>query len=234
MDYLIILLGTLLVVIIVYMLYTNYFSSTTKLSGEIDMKDKTADITVDKLTKPDSTRYSYNIWIYVDKPVSGSRTIFDRANDLGLFLNGDTSTLEVRLYRRAGTANAVSADNAAYQLSNNLPLQKWVYVTVSVDNSTIDMYLDGKLVKSAIAERTTTGNKYHRPDATSPIKFGVNPGTYMTKFNRKLGPSDPQTTWSSYMEGSGSAMGLSSLANRYNINLAISKDNIISNTISLW
>ena len=39
MDYLIILLGTLLVVIIVYMLYTNYFSSTTQLSGEVDMKD---------------------------------------------------------------------------------------------------------------------------------------------------------------------------------------------------
>ena len=47
MDYLIILLGTLLVVIIVYMLYTNYFASTTQLSGEVDMKDKTADITVD-------------------------------------------------------------------------------------------------------------------------------------------------------------------------------------------
>lgn len=233
MNYLIVLLGTLLVVIIGYMLYTNYFSSTTKLSGEIDMKDKTADITVDKLTKPDSTRYSYNIWIYVDKPVSGSRTIFDRANDLGLFLNGDTSVLEVHLYRRAGSS-ANAADDAIYQLSNNLPLQKWVYVTVSVDNSTIDMYLDGKLVKSAIAERITTGNKSHTPDTTSPIKFGVNPGTYMTKFNRKLGPSDPQTAWSSYMEGSGSAMGLSSLANKYNINLAISKDNIISNTISLW
>ena len=234
MNYLIVLLGTLLVVIIVYMLYTNYFSSTTKLSGEIDMKDKTADITVDKLTKPDSTRYSYNIWIYVDKPVSGSRIIFDRPNDLGLFLNGDTSVLEVKLYRRAGTSTALEADNSVYQLSNNFPLQKWVYVTVSVDNSTIDMYLDGKLVKSAIAERTATGNKSHTPDTTSPIKFGVNPGTYMTKFNRKLGPSDPQTTWSSYMEGSGSAMGLSSLVNKYNINLAISKDNILSNTISLW
>ena len=233
MNYLIILLGTLLVVIIVYMLYTNYFSSTTQLSGEVDMKDKTANITVDKLTRPDSTRYSYNIWIYVDKPASESRTIFDRANDLGLFLNGDTSTLEVRLYRRYGST-AIADDNAVYQLSNNFPLQKWVYITISVDNSTIDMYLDGKLVKSAIAERTISGNKSHTPDATSPITFGVNPGTYMTKFNRKLAPSDPQTAWSSYMEGSGSNMGLGNLANRYNINLAISKDNIVSNTIPLW
>ena len=56
----------------------------------------------------------------------------------------------------------------------------------------------------------------------------------MTKFNRKLVPSDPQTAWSSYMEGSGSKLGLGNLANRYNINLAISKDNIISNTIPIW
>ena len=234
MEYLIILLGTLLVVIIVYMLYTNYFISTTQLSGEVDMKDKTADITVDKLTRPDATRYAYNIWIYVDKPLSGMRTIFNRANDLGLFLDGSTSTLGVKLYRRAGTANAVDADNAEYQLSNNFPLQRWVYITISVDNSTIDMYLDGKLVKSVVAETIQISNKSHTPDATSSITFGVNPGTYMTKFSRITIPSDPQTAWSSYMEGSGSKMGLGNLANRYNVNLAIMKDNLPSNTISLW
>ena len=236
MDYLIILLGTLLVVIIVYMLYTNYFASTNRLSGEVDMKDKTADITVDKLTRPDAARYAYSIWIYVDKPLSGARTIFNRANDLGLFLDGSTSTLGVKLYRRgvgSGTT-AVSADDASYQLSNNFPLQKWVYITISVDNSTIDMYLDGKLVKSVVVETIASGNKSHTPDATSPITFGINPGTYMTKFSRMTVPSDPQTAWSSYMEGSGSNLGLGNLANRYNINLAIMKDNLPSNTINLW
>ena len=96
------------------------------------------------------------------------------------------------------------------------------------------MYLDGKLVKSVVVETIASGNKAHTPDATSPITFGINPGTYMTKFNRMMVPSDPQTAWSSYMEGSGSKMGLGNLANRYNVNLAIMKDNLPSNTISLW
>jgi len=235
MTYLIVLLGTLLVVLIFYMLYSNYFSSTTQLSGEIDMKDKTADITVDKLTRPDATRYSYNIWLYVDKPLSGSNTIFNRVNDLGLFLDGNTSTLSVRVHRRgAGTSTALLEDDTPYQLSNNFPLQKWVYVTISVDNSAIDMYLDGKLIKSVITERIADGNKTHRPDDAASIKFGVNPGTYMSKFNRKLVTSDPQTVWSSYMEGSGSSMGIGKLSNRYNVNLSIAKDNIISNTIPIW
>ena len=225
MDFLVIFLAILLIVVIFYMVYTK--SDNTKSKIEVDMSAQLADITTDKLVKPDAVSYTYKVWLYVDKPISSTAFIFARDKDLTLKLNGTTSVLSVT------TKHASSAD-ITHMITNNFPLQKWVYVVISVDNATIDMYLDGKLVKSAIAERTTTGNKYHRPDATSPIKFGVNPGTYMTKFNRKLGPSDPQTTWSSYMEGSGSAMGLSSLANRYNINLAISKDNIISNTISLW
>ena len=232
MDYLIVFLGTLLVVIIVYMLYTNYFSSTTQLSGEIDMKDKPADITVDKLTRPDASRYAYNIWIYIDKPLSSTAAspskIFDRANDLGLFLDGNTSNLTLRLHRGRNTP----ANDVTYQLSNNFPLQKWVYITISVDNSMIDMYLDGKLVKSVIAEAISTVS--HRPDAVSGITFGLNPGAYMTKFNRTLTPSDPQTAWSTYMDGSGSKMGLGNLANRYNVDLSIMKDSLNVNTIPLW
>ena len=69
---------------------------------------------------------------------------------------------------------------------------------------------------------------------TSPIVFGVLPGTYMTKFSRVLSPSDPQTAWGLYMEGSGSKRGLSNLASRYNVNLSLMKDNVLANSFSLW
>ena len=230
----IILLATLLIVVIAYMITTS-ISSTTSISKEVDMKDKTADISASSLTRPDATRYSYNLWVYMDKPVAGSSAtqIFNRANDLGLFINGPTSTLTLKLYRRVAPGNAgnASGDQVSYQITNNFPLQKWVFVTVSVDNSTIDMYLDGKLVKSVV---DTTDTKHHSPDATAPITFGVIPGTYMTKFSRVLSPSDPQTAWGLYMDGSGSKRGLGNLANRYNVNLSLMKDNVLANSISLW
>ena len=233
MDYIVILLATLLVVIIAYMLSVSYFSSTTKLSGEIDMKDKTADIVSEKLTRPDATRYSYNIWLYLDKPIGGSESmIFNRANDLGLVLNGTTSVMSVRLYRRSTLTNSQPKD---IQISNNFPLQKWVLVTISVDNSTIDIYLDGKLIKSIVDNKDSASPfSSHIADAVSSITFGQIPGAYMTKFSRTLSPTDPQTAWNLYMEGSGSKKGLASLVNRYNVNVAILKDNNPLNVIPLW
>ena len=224
MDYMIILLATVLIVVIAYMITTS-LSSTTAISKEVDMKDKTADISASTLTRPDATRYAYNVWVYMDKPIDGASDvpIFNRMSDLGLFINGSTSTLTLKLYRKSETV--------PYQITNNFPLQKWTLVTVSVDNATIDMYLDGKLVKSI---RDAAGPNRHLPDGTSPIVFGVLPGTYMTRFSRVLSPSDPQTAWSLYMEGSGSKRGISSLLNRYNVNLSIMKDNVLANTVSLW
>jgi hypothetical protein len=224
MDYKIILLATLLIVVIAYMISTS-ISGTTAISKEIDMKDKTADIAASSLTRPDATRYAYNIWVYMDKPLDGTSDvpIFNRTNDLGLFINGSTSTLTLKLHRKNETV--------PYQITNNFPLQKWTFVTVSVDNSTIDMYLDGKLVKSV---RDAAGPNRHLPDGASPIVFGVLPGTYMTRFSRVVSPSDPQTAWNLYMEGSGSKKGLGSLVNRYNVNLSIMKDNVLANSVSLW
>jgi hypothetical protein len=220
MDYMIILLATILIVVIAYMISTAV-SSTTSISKEVDMKDKTADISASSLTRPDATRYAYNVWLYMDKPINGSTSIFSRTRDLGLIINGNTSTLSLQLYRKNTTTT--------YQITNNFPLQKWVFVTVSVDNSTIDMYLDGKLVKSVI---DVSDANSHAPDGTSPITFGVLPGTYMMKFSRVLAPSDPQTTWGLYMEGSGSIRG--NLVNRYNVNLSVMKDNVLANSLSLF
>jgi hypothetical protein len=195
------------------------------------MKDQPAAITASSLTRPDATRYAYNLWIYMDQPIPGEKIIFDRAKDLGLFIDGSTSVLSLKLYRRANISSPTT-DTKTYQITNNFPLQKWVFITISVDNATIDMYLDGKLAKSITD--TVVDNKRHIPDGESQIIFGSITGTYLTKFSRVAAPSDPQTAWNLYMEGSGSKMGLSNIANRYNVNLAILKDNVMANTIPLW
>jgi hypothetical protein len=167
----------------------------------------------------------------MDNQVSGRKQIFKRKNDLGLFIDGTTSTLSMKLYRRKGNNN--TSNTTLYQISNNFPLQKWTLITISIDNSTIDMYLDGKLVKSVI-DPVGTGGIKHSPDNTSSISFGVIPGTYMSKFSRVLSPSNPQTAWSLYMEGSGSDKGLANLVNRYNMNISLMRDNAVARSISLF
>ena len=232
MNFLVILLSVLLIVVIIYMIYTSIYG-TTLISKEVDMKDKIADINASSLTKPDAVRYSYNVWIYMDNQVSGEKQIFKRENDLGLFIDGTTSKLSMKLYRRIGTTNSLNNHDTSYQISNNFPLQKWTLITISIDNSTIDMYLDGKLVKSVI-DPVGIGGMKHSPDNTSNISFGVIPGTYMSKFSRVLSPSNPQTAWNLYMEGSGSDKGLANLVNRYNMNISLMRDNAVARSISLF
>ena len=57
-----------------------------------------------------------------------------------------------------------------YDITNNFPLQKWTCILVSVDNKIIDVYLDGKLVKSI--ENKTTINS----DASQGIGLKENYG----------------------------------------------------------
>ena len=234
MNFLVILLSVILIIVIVYMIYTSIYG-TTLISKEVDMKDKIADISASSLTKPDAVRYTYNVWIYMDKPIQNntSTQIFDRINDLGLFIDGTTSTLSMKLHRRINTNTSSSSHDMEYQISNNFPLQKWTLITISIDNSTIDMYLDGKLVKSVI-DTVGIGGMKHSPDNTSNISFGIISGTYMSKFSRVLSPSNPQTAWNSYMEGSGSDKGLANLVNRYNMNISLMRDNAVTRSISLF
>ena len=219
MNNLVVFLSVLLVVVIFYMIYSQYISTNIETKIELDMSSQLAEIASSSLVKPDAVVYTYKVWIYVNRPIGHSSFIFKRDKDLSLDLNGVTSVLSL-------TTKHTPADDKTHMITNNFPLQKWVYVVISVDNSTIDMYLDGKLVKSVVDQ--------HLPDRESPITFGVNTGVFMSKFNRVLGASNPQTVWSEYLSGSGSAIGISSLANKYNINVNVLKDNVLAKSVSLW
>ena len=221
MDLLLLFLGVLLIVVIFYMIYTNYMSSSIESKVEVDMEAALTPIPVDKIVKPDAPSYTYKAWLYVDNRTATADTpIFSRANDLSLTLNRSTSTLKVI------TKTAANVEQVQHQLTSNFPLQKWVYVVISVDGSVIDMYLDGKLVKSV--------KDTPHPDSTSTITFDVNPGIYMSKFNRVVKATNPQTVWSEYLSGSGSSFGLSNLASEYSVNLTLLENNILSKSVTLW
>jgi hypothetical protein len=192
---------------------------------EVDMGAQLTAIAVDKIVKPDAVSYTYKAWLYVDNRQTTDntdKTIFNRDEDLALTLNRSTSTLKLTIKRPTVTPTT----DTTHTITTNFPLQKWVYVVISVDGSTIDMYLDGKLVKSV--KDTHTVNK----DKT--ITFEKNDGMYMSKFNRVVKATNPQTVWSEYLSGSGSSFGLSSLASEYSVNLTLLENNIISKSVSLW
>jgi hypothetical protein len=59
-----------------------------------------------------------------------------------LYLDTTAPTLYCKLSGLGNNANPV------IKVTENFPIQKWVYVVISVDSQIADCYLDGKLIKS--------------------------------------------------------------------------------------
>ena len=124
-----------------------------------------------------------------------------------------TPSLKLDYVTTAADANA----SKTVTITDNFPLQTWQHITISVDNSYIDVYLNGKLVKS-IKDTIKT------PSLTSPIDFSATPfKTYLAKFNRTITPTDPQTAWNNYLAGNGENP-LKNLIGNYGVSMAFKKD----------
>jgi hypothetical protein len=125
-------------------------------------------------------------------------------------------------------------------ITDNFPLQKWVYIIVSVDNQFVDVYLNGKLIQSMRFFSIVQNNSVNTisipsvpPDATTLLYLGNSGLTppftgwdaQISQFYQwSSGPMDPQTAWKNYLKGNGSSF-LSNYLGNYNLNLQLISNN---------
>jgi hypothetical protein len=102
----------------------------------------------------------------------------------------------------------------------NVPIQKWVNLFFSVYGRTLDVYIDGKLVRTGIlpgtAKITPTANIYLTPNG------GFNGWT--SKLQYWNNASNPQMAWDTYMKGYGAGL-FSNLFGKYKVKVALLTDN---------
>lgn len=222
-----IILGVLLVLVIVYMIFQSYFSGKTALTNQIRYDSNPPEIESSKIAAPDALRFSYTIWVYVNNwNTSYKKVIFNRKNETKLYLDATQSKLICEI--GGDTVNSIT-------VTNNFPIQKWVCITLSLDEKIVDLYLDGKLVKSVQTNGLGSTDTY----SNEPIKFtgqdngeGNWDGTF-SKFERRPDVTDPHGAWEKYMEGNGGST-LSRALGNYNVNLSILKDNVATSEFTLF
>jgi len=254
-----IILGTVLVVLIVYMLFQSYFDGEQKLVSQTLLTNAPAD--TDEISKPNQSNFSYGVWIYVSQWIApgddittsdgeAERRIFARNDELGLYLETNGS-LTVRLsdmnlpgiITKPGVATgdpAVDAvENENYTkivLTNNFPLQKWVHVGLVVDGKKFDGYIDGKMVKSIGLTHTIKPAIKDDGKAEKKLMFGTDNSMaeklMIAEHKRRTYPMDPKAMWDLYMAGNG-VNGLTKAASEMNVNLSILKDGVVSSKFSL-
>jgi hypothetical protein len=207
----------ILIVIIVFLVYYLYRASskTVNMSTQLyNLNKGVTTVSSDSLTNPNSQRFSYSAWVFVNTWNNNSeKLIYYVGNDTtrihGLALGRDRPTLATFVY------------NEMIPITQNFPIQKWVYVVVSVDSQTVDCYLDGKLVASRQLRNITT-----IPSAYS-VKIGqTQMDAYVTGFKYDSKPMNPQQVWANYMAGNGYAGG------KYGMSISITKDDAVISQIS--
>jgi hypothetical protein len=188
----------LIIVILVIVLYLVYYVSASS-QVLLDLNKTNAPITTDDILKPTSTSFTYSMWVYVNNWTTGSSKVICNAyvaNDAGrrfkLYLDNNKPILNVDIL----TTDTGASPIKTVQITNNFPIQRWVYIAVSVEGPIVDCYLDGKLVKS---QQLTYLPKM---DGSYTINYGVF-DAYLTKFLRIATSTDPQTVWNNYLAGNG-------------------------------
>jgi hypothetical protein len=139
------LFAVLLALIITYLIVVGYFEGNISLQYQSDMNQPNNPINVYK-----TSEFSYGMWINVNKLGSyktgdgiyvrtNRNIILDRPNELKLFIVDGN----LKMTRASRT----------YVIMSNFPLQKWVHITITCENSDknksfINAYIDGKMIKS--------------------------------------------------------------------------------------
>jgi len=104
---------------------------------------------------------------------------------------------------------------------DNIPIQKWVNVIISLFGLTLDVYLDGKLVRTCVLPGVP------RVDNSLGITVSDNGGFsgWTTNFKYWADASNPQQAYNIYKDGFG-GNALANALNKYRVQVSVLKGNV--------
>lgn len=235
MNTAVIILGVVLIVISYLVFFV--FTGSQTLNSKIDLGIQQAAIPATSLSDPGAVRYSFETWVYVYQfDGTGGKYLFSRGSktissttpnpphNKNIGLKFDTTSPILNLEYKTTESGDTAYKTLA--ISNNFPIQTWTHVIVSVDNNYIDVYMNGKLVKSIQAT-------LEAPSISTNIEYGT-PNAYLAKYVRNTYPIDPQTAWDHYSSGNGITNAMGSLVGNYGASIIFNKDNAEYSKLKLF
>lgn len=212
----------ILVVIILYFIF-NRITKPDGLTGVLDAKtsrfisNETAGISKDNKKV---TNYSYSIWTYVNdwNYNYGKKKVVFEKEGLEVFYAPTQNDLIVNV--DTYDPSDVDMTTVAFECGiSNLPIQKWINIIVSLHGKTIDVYINGKLVKTCVMKNVP---KYIQGSGITLTNNGGFSG-YTSKFQYTNDSTDPQEAWNTYRKG-WSESNILSINSGYDVDLVVTKN----------
>ena len=143
----------LIIVILVLMIIFNWSSFVSRSRLSTLVSGKTEVTVLSSEIETSKTNFSYSMWVYIDdwNYKYGSEKII-------LIRNDENGNSNPKIYLGNST-NDLTVDIQCYDNDNNnsptlhectvknIKMQKWVHIVTVVNNRTLDIYIDGKLVR---------------------------------------------------------------------------------------
>jgi len=222
----------LAVIVILLLLYVIFKALTTTYTTLGTMQKWSNKTTLQSSNLPSTFKANsaVSIWFYIKKWVNGTNVIqffSDAAGATSIFrvlFKNNTNTIQI--FPKSGGSTSDDCE------ISDFPLQKWVNLIISFNGSAMDVYVDGKLVKSCVVN---TGSSFQ---TTQSIVLGddseivkTSDVGFITNVKLKAAPIAPQEAWDIYSQGFGGSPW-SDILNKYKVKLSFIVDNQEQATVS--
>ena len=237
MNTTVIVLGVLLILVVIYMIFQDYFTGTTSLKEQTYLQHGVPDTPGVNLGSPDAKNVTYSVWAFVEDAASVTENlIFSRDKDLHVGFKDGTFIVYVGGDTSGSTSGSTLGNGQKIDVTHNFPLQKWVHILVTTEASTngriVDIYLDGKMVKSVNITYSEGDSENYKPNDTHAIKFDQFQ-CYISKFERIPKTFDPKTAYNKYKQGNGGS-NLGNVLGNFGLKFAVTKDEIETTAFQLF
>jgi hypothetical protein len=219
------LLMIILFVFIVYLL-SWLFNGPTALSNFASAKTELT-IPATSLPAGASVNYAYSVWMYIDDwsyRYGSEKIVFCRGSRKlmpGVVLSGIDNNIVVKV-AMTGTEEIFTCT------ITNVPIQKWTNLIVTLNNRSLDCYINGKLLKTCVLPAPAYVDDTQAIYLTPLSGFSG----YTSRFNYWNDTINPQQAWNIYQGGPGGNI-LSNFLNQYKVQLSFMKGNSVQASVTI-
>lgn len=229
---------TIMIFLVVLIILFLIFRQITRPDGITGILDATIEenISTDQMGITDDTQSyisSYTLWAFISNwnyKYGQEKIIFkknpeDSQPDIIVSLGANQNNLSVKIKTTELETNTDSnSDNTyVYHICDviNIPLQTWICIAIVINNKFLDVYINGKLVKTCPLYNE---NHAYSISNNTPVSLTSNGGFSgnTAKFNYYNYDLSPQDIWNIYKAGYTESSIFSS---NYDIDLVVKKDN---------
>lgn len=155
------ILLTVIIIVLLYIVISYIMKDVNTLSGLMDgktMQTVSASTLDTSNTSSNTSNFCYSIWFFIDDwnyRYGESKIIFGRMSGdkepCPMVSLGETqNNLNISLQVYPGSDNTDTSSSAPTYTVGNVPLQKWVNLLLSAYGRSLDIYIDGKLVRTCL------------------------------------------------------------------------------------